>query len=123
MPRKKKTEEVKVVDKAATVAEEPVVAEEPAEKKTTRKTTTTVKKATPRKTTKKVVEPTVEFVVEFNGVQESYTNIVENVKKSYLAENEGAVINDVKIYLKPEDSKAYCVINGDINYEIDVYFC
>ena len=118
MPRKKKTEEV-----AQTVAEvkevegvqviEGVVAEEKPAKKTTKKTT-------PRK--KKAVEPVIDFFVEFNGVQESYANVIENIKKSYFAENEGAVINELKIYLKPQDNKAYCVINGEINYDMDVYF-
>lgn len=129
MPRsgKKKVEETK---KTVTPVEEktpvtetvtPVAEETPAEKKTTKKQP--AKKPVTRKTTpKKVAEPAVDFFVEFNGVQESYGNIVENVKKSYLAQNEDAVITDIKIYLKPQDSKAYCVINGDINHEIDVYF-
>ena len=124
MPRKKKAEEVaqavaevKEVE-AVQVAEETVAAEKPA-KKTTKKTTPK-KTTTPRK--QKEVEPVVDFFVEFNGVQESYANVVENIKKSYLAENDGAVISEMKVYLKPQDSKAYCVINGEINYSIDVYF-
>ena len=124
MPRKKKTEEVaqtvaEVKDvEVVQVAEETAEEEKPA-KKTTKKTTTK-KTTTPRK--KKEVEPVIDFFVEFNGEQESYANVVENIKKSYLAENDGAVISEIKVYLKPQDSKAYCVINGEINYDIDVYF-
>ena len=115
--------------KTATKVEAPVEAEvvttveTPAEEKTeapAKKTTT--KKTTTRKTTKKAAEPTVDFYVEFNGVQEQYATIVENVKKVYLAENEGAEITSVTVYLKPQENAAYCVINGESEFRMDVYF-
>ena len=131
--------------KTATKAEAPVEAvveakveataveentEAPAKKTTAKKTTTkstatkttTAKKTTTRKTTKKAVEPTVDFYVEFNGVQEQYATIVENVKKAYLAENEGAEITSVTVYLQPQENAAYCVINGENEFRMDVYF-
>ncbi len=102
----------------------PVVEEAPAKKTTAKKTTTTAKKTTTtRKTTKKAVEPTVDFYVEYNGVQESYATVVENVKKSYLEQNEGAEITSVKVYLKPVENAAYCVINDETEFRMDVYFC
>ena len=131
--------------KTATKAEAPVEAvveakveataveentEAPAKKTTAKKTTTkstatkttTAKKTTTRKTTKKAVEPTVDFYVEFNGVQEQYATIVENVKKVFLAENEDAEIASVTVYLKPQENAAYCVINGEFEFRMDVYF-
>lgn len=131
--------------KTATKAEAPVEAvveakveataveentEAPAKKTTAKKTTTkstatkttTAKKTTARKTTKKAVEPTVDFYVEFNGVQEQYATIVENVKKVFLAENEDAEIASVTVYLKPQENAAYCVINGEFEFRMDVYF-
>ncbi|MBQ1992235.1 MAG: hypothetical protein II233_05615 [Clostridia bacterium] len=131
--------------KTATKAEAPVEAvveakveataveentEAPAKKTTAKKTTTkstatkttTAKKTTTRKTTKKAVEPTVDFYVEFNGVQEQYATIIENVKKVFLAENEGAEITSVTVYLKPQENAAYCVINGENEFRMDVYF-
>ena len=99
--------------------------EAPAKKTTTKSTatkTTTAKKTTTRKTTKKAVEPTVDFYVEFNGVQEQYATIIENVKKVFLAENEGAEITSVTVYLKPQENAAYCVINGESEFRMDVYF-
>lgn len=104
--------------------------EAPAKKTTAKKTTTkstatkttTAKKTTTRKTTKKAVEPTVDFYVEFNGVQEQYATIIENVKKVFLAENEGAEITSVTVYLKPQENAAYCVINGENEFRMDVYF-
>lgn len=115
--------EAEVVTTVETPAEEKT--EAPAKKTTTRKTTTkstTAKKTTTRKTTTKAVEPTVDFYVEFNGVQEQYATIVENVKKAYLAENEGAEITSVTVYLKPQENAAYCVINGESEFRMDVYF-
>ncbi|MEE0930728.1 MAG: DUF6465 family protein [Acutalibacteraceae bacterium] len=109
-------EEVKV---EATVAEET-----PVKKTTAKKTTTATKKTTTRKTTaKKAVEPTVDFYVEYNGVQESYANVLENVKKSYLENNEGSEIKSVKVYLKPTENAAYCVINEEEEFRMDVFFC
>lgn len=120
--------EAEVVTTVETPAEEKT--EAPAKKTTTKKTTTkstatkttTAKKTTTRKTTKKATEPTVDFYVEFNGVQEQYATIVENVKKVYLAENEGAEITSVTVYLKPQENAAYCVINGESEFRMDVYF-
>ena len=105
--------------KEALVAELTKKAE--AEEAATKKTTT-AKKTTTRKTTKKAVEPTVDFYVEFNGVQEQYATIIENVKKVFLAENEGAEITSVTVYLKPQENAAYCVINGENEFRMDVYF-
>ena len=119
----------KVEETPVAVAVEEVT-EAPAKKTTAKKTTTkstatkttTAKKTTTRKTTKKATEPTVDFYVEFNGVQEQYATIVENVKKVYLAENEGAEITSVTVHLKTQENAAYCVINGESEFRMDVYF-
>ncbi|MEE0060047.1 MAG: DUF6465 family protein [Acutalibacteraceae bacterium] len=119
--------EAEVVTKAETAVEEKT--EAPAKKTTAKKTTTkaaTTKTTATKKTTttrkKKAAEPTVDFYVEFNGVQEQYASIVENVKKVFLAENEGAEITSVTVYLKPQENAAYCVINGENEFRMDVYF-
>lgn len=119
-------EEVKV---EATVVEETPAKKTTAKKTTatkttTSKTTTAAKKTTTRKTTaKKAVEPTVDFYVEYNGVQDSYANVLENVKKSYIENNEGAEIKSIKVYLKPTENAAYCVINDEDEFRMDVFFC
>ncbi len=121
--------EAEVVTKAEATVEEKT--EAPAKKTTAKKTTTKTTKAATTKTTttkktttrkKKAAEPTVDFYVEFNGVQEQYASIVENVKKVFLAENEGAEITSVTVYLKPQENAAYCVINGENEFRMDVYF-
>ena len=119
----------KTAEKVETVNAETTV-EEPAKKTAAKKTTTkktsdttAAKKTTTRKTTKKAVEPTVDFYVEYNGVQEQYATVIENIKKSYLEVNNNAEIKNIKVYLKPAENAAYCVINDETEFKMDVYFC
>ena len=101
-----KAEETKAVE--ATV--ETKVAEAPAKKAPAKKTTTT-KKTTTKKTAAKV-----EMFIEFAGVQVSVDEIIENVKKV-----NGKDAKNYTIYVKPEESKAYFVADGE-EKEMDVYF-
>lgn len=106
----KKAEETKAVETA--VVETPVVetvAEAPAKKAPAKKTTT-------KKTTTKKAAAKVEMFIEFAGVQVSVDEIIENVKKV-----NGKDAKNYTIYLKPEDSKAYFVADGE-EKEMDVFF-
>ncbi len=98
----KKAEETKAVEATA-------VAEAPAKKAPAKKTTT-------KKTTTKKVASKVEMFIEFGGVQVSVDEIIENVKKV-----NGKDAKNYTIYLKPEDSKAYFVADGE-EKEMDVFF-
>lgn len=102
-----KATETKAVEAAAVEAP---VEKKPAAKKTTTKTTT-AKKTTTKKTASKV-----EMFIEFGGVQVSVDEIIENVKKV-----NGKDAKNYTIYLKPEDSKAYFVADGE-EKEMDVFF-
>ena len=76
-------------------------------KKTTRKTTT-------RKTTtkKETTDEKTEVFVQFAGQEFSEKSIMEKVVAAWEAEGKKATaIKKVKLYVKPEDSKAYYVIN------------
>ncbi len=101
----------KTATKAETKATEAVVEAPVVEKKAAAKKTTTTKKTTTKKTTAKV-----EMFIEFGGVQVSVDEIIENVKKV-----NGKDAKNYTIYLKPEDSKAYFVADGE-EKEMDVYF-
>lgn len=111
-----KTEPVAEVKVAEPVVEEASAKKAPAKKTPAKKTTT--KKAT----AKKAVEPVVDFFVEFNGHKEPCATIIENVKKSFLAENEGVEITSIKVYVKPQENAAYCVVNETSEFRMDVYF-
>ena len=98
--------------------------EAPAKKTTTVKAAVkgTVKKATTRKTTvrktasKKAVSLNTEVYVQWLGKEVSEKDIVDSIKKIWTEEmgKKEKDLKDVKIYIKPEEYKAYYVINGDI---------
>ena len=104
-------ETVTAVDtKAEEVAAAPAKA---TAKKTTKKAATkktTTKKAAKKEEAAEVAAPaaTTEFFVEYNGVQVSGEEIVRLVKGSY-----GKDVTDLKIYVKPEDNRAYYVADGE----------
>lgn len=109
----------KAATKAAktTKAAEEVKAEVKAEKKAP------AKKAAPKKTAPKKTAPAkpaeakVDFFVEYGGVQVSVADVISNVKATY-----GKDAKEISVYLKPEESKAYFVADGE-EKEMDVFFC
>lgn len=111
--------ETKTATKAAktTKAAEEVKAEVKAEKKAP------AKKAAPKKTAPKKTAPAkpaeakVDFFVEYGGVQVSVADVISNVKATY-----GKDAKEISVYLKPEESKAYFVADGE-EKEMDVFFC
>ena len=133
MPRTKKAAEAaeKKETKATKAAEKGTkAAEKPAEKVVEK---AEVKKAEPKKAAakkapakkapakkaapKKPAEAKVDFFVEFGGVQVSIEKVVADVKATY-----GKDAKEIAVYLKPEESKAYFVADGE-NGEMDVFFC
>ncbi len=129
MPRTKKAvaaaeAEVKEVKTAAAEAE---VAEALA-KKTRAKKTTAAKKTAVKAEEKapEVVEAVAEakapeaskaeVFIEFGGVQVSVDEIVKNAKLT-VGEDK-----DIKVYVKPDESKAY-IVAGEETTAMDVFFC
>ena len=128
-----KTNATKEAPAKEVVAEAPVkeTSKKTATKKTATKTTETAEKKAPAKKTapkktapKKVapkkptaVETKVDFYVEFGGVQVSIDEVVKNIKTTI-----GKDAKEIAVYLKPEESKAYFVADGESS-AMDVYFC
>lgn len=75
------------------------------------------KKVAPKKPAAKAAETKVDFFVEFGGVQVSIEDVINNVKLSL-----GKDAKEISVYLKPEESKAYFVADGE-EKEMDVFFC
>ena len=96
-----KTATKKTVDKAETKVAEVKATE----------TKTAAKKPAAKKTTTKV-----EMFIEFGGVQVSVDEITKNFKKA-----NGTTAKKITVYVKPEESKAYYVADGE-EKEMDVYF-
>ena len=113
---KAEKETTKKTTKAAEAVKE-TTAEAVAEKKAPAKKAPT-KKAAPKKTApKKAAEAKVNFFVEFGGVQVSVDEVIKNIKAS-----NGADAKEITVYLKPEESKAYFVADGEEKV-MDVFFC
>ncbi len=134
MPRTKKAvaaaeAEVKEVKTAAAEAE---VAGTPAKKTRAKKTTAAKKTAVKAEEkapevveavveakepeTKAVEAPKAEVFIEFGGVQVAVDEIVKNAKLK-VGEDK-----DIKVYVKPDESKAY-IVAGEETVAMDVFFC
>ena len=103
-------------DSVKTAKAEP--AKTPAAKATTEKTVTekaaktAAKKTTPKKSAAKK-EIKVNAVVEYYGQQMDEKTIIANVKKAWT--KSGRKVGEIKtmdLYIKPEESAVYYVING-----------
>ena len=129
---KKETKVTKAAEKTTKAAEKVTkAAEKPAEKvvekaevkkaepkKAAAKEAAPAKKAPAKKAApKKPAEAKVDFFVEFGGVQVSVEKVVADVKATY-----GKDAKEIAVYLKPEESKAYFVADGESG-EMDVFFC
>ena len=104
MTKAEPKKEAKVEDKAPAKA-----ATKAAEKKPAAKKATTAKKA-PAKAAK--VENNI--YVQFSGMEFDTAAIEKAVKADYTAKNGKKDMKSVSIYIKPEDMKAYYVIDGII---------
>ena len=119
----KETKVEKAAEKVTKAAEKAVKTTKTAAKAVEEKAEKAVKKAAPKKAApkkaapKKPAETKVNFFVEFGGVQVSIDEVIANVKASY-----GKDAKEIAVYLKPEESKAYFVADGE-EKEMDVFFC
>ena len=133
MATKKATTETKKTETVTKTAAQPVKTTEkadsvntakaepaktPAAKTTTEKTVTekaaktVAKKTTPKKSAAKK-EIKVNAVVEYYGQQMDEKTIIANVKKAWT--KSGRKVGEIKtmdLYIKPEESAVYYVING-----------
>lgn len=73
------------------------------------------KATTTKKTTTKKAEIKTNVLLQFAYKEVSYDDIVANVKKAWTAQK--GKLKDIKtldIYVKPEEHKAYFVVNGEV---------
>ena len=131
---KEAAKKVETVTKKAEAAAETTVkkaqaAAETTAKKVEAKAETAAKKVEKAKTTaKKAVKKTVkepaktELIVEFQGNAASIANLEDKVKAQFVAEGHRAgCIKTLNIYIKPEDYKAYYVINDKFTGSVDLF--
>ena len=104
----------KATTKAAAKTEEAPAKKAPAKKAPAKKAAP--KKVAPKKPEAKA-EAKVDFFVEFGGAQVSIDEVIKNVKLTL-----GKDAKEISVYLKPAESKAYFVADGE-SMEMDVFFC
>lgn len=105
---------------SATDAKAKTTATKSAAKTTTKKAATATKKATTTKktTTKKAataIETTV--AVQFSNKEVFTDKLLDQVKTDWVEKFEGKLedIKTIELYIKPEEHKAYFVVNGLAN--------
>lgn len=119
-----KKDTTKAIETRAAVLKEaaPVekTAEKPAAKKAAKKAAP-AKKA-PAKRTAKKAELKTEMFLQFAGKEYTEKELLQKVKDVWTKtlKNKVGDMKDVKIYLKPEESAAYYVINGDTTGRVDL---
>ena len=60
--------------------------------------------------------------LQFSGMEVSVDEVEAAITENYDSVKKGEdVPEDIRIYLKPEDAKAYYVINGDYAGEVDLF--
>ena len=117
----KKDTTKKLETKAAVLVNTP---EKKAEEKAVKKAPvkkTTAKKPAVKKTVKKA-EVKTEMFLQFAGKEFTEKELFQKVKDVWTKELKNKVgdMKDVKIYLKPEESAAYYVVNGDTTGKVDL---
>ena len=79
----------------------------------------TAKKAPAKRTTAKDIKTSV--VVQFAGKEVTEKDLIAAVKKAYTKKgNKVGDIKTIEIYVKPEESAAYYVVNGEASDDFKV---
>ena len=128
-------QEVKAAEKAVEKAAEPATAVTAAEaapakktaaRKTAAKKTETKpaekKAAAVKKTVKKTAaksEPSTEVFIQYHGKQIDEKALLERVMQD--CGEDKISVEDLKLYVKPEDNACYYVANGNVAGKVDLY--
>ncbi len=101
---------------------ETVAEKKPAEKKASEKKAAAKKAAAKdnaaeakdvaKKSAAKSADKASKLVVQFAGKEYDSNDIVEMCKAAYKADNSRKQVRSIEVYVKPEESKAYYVVNG-----------
>lgn len=65
-------------------------------------------------------EPTECIVLQFGEYEVPMAAISDKAKQNYKESGNKAELKDIKIYVKPEDLKAYYVVNGEFEGNVDL---
>ena len=124
MKKDTKTTAKEVAAKTETAVKATVAKAETAVKATAAKAETAAKKAAVKKPAAKKPaarktapkEPVVNAVLQFAGKETTVAELVAQAKAAWT----GDAIKEVNLYIKPEDSRVYVVINGEVAESIEL---
>ena len=78
-------------------------------------------KKTATKAVKKAKKEVVETsFVQFSGKSLDTVDIIANCKAAFKAESKRKTIEDIKVYINVDDSRAYYVVNDDFSGSIEI---
>lgn len=120
-----KTVEAKKTETIAKAAEDTAKAEKAAKKATATKKAAT-KTTTAKKTATKKKAEEKETMTNHVFIQTNYSEIVADdvIKKAleaYKAEGNKAKVNNINVYIKPEENAAYYVVNDAVAGRVDIF--
>ena len=98
-----------------------VEADGPAQAETAKKASSILKKAAAKKEAEKPVERVEEIYLQAGGTEWNISACKDRAVAAYVAEGHRASsVKKLVIYLKPEEGKAYYVINDSVNGSVDL---
>mgnify|MGYP000184661636 FL=1 len=127
--RQRKTQRKNLETKAAVLVDTPEVKTEETKEtvkkaaaKKTEEKKAPAKKAAAKKPAAKKAELKTEFVLQYAEIECSEKEIMQKVKENWtkVLKNKVGDMKDVKVYLKPEERKAYYVVNGNATGAVDL---
>lgn len=65
-------------------------------------------------------EPQEEMILQFGEIEMAVSAISEKVRQNYKDSGNETELKDIKIYIKPEEKKAYYVMNGETAGNVDL---
>lgn len=112
---------VKEEVKAAPVKKEETVKAAPAPKKAAKKPAKKTARKGAKRGPKPASERTVELYVQYGSKEVSYTDLITRIKDMWKEQGKRETsLKSLNVYVKPEEFKAYYVINdGKVTGEID----
>ncbi len=120
-PKKETTDSTTKQNKLADAAKSLATKTEKGAKEVVKKVTKTAKKAAPAE---KSAEPAAKanVMLQYAGKDISYDEFIQNAKNKFQYDMGGDVnaIKEINLYVKPDESKVYFVINGNIEGDYDL---
>ena len=108
------------VKKEATTAKKTVAKKATAAKKTATKKATTAKKTTAKKTTTKKKAVVTTAVVQYQDREFSEAECIKKAQAQFKKDYKGKTLEELNIYIKPEERKIYYVANKDSVGSVDL---